>query len=90
MLLESVAPSRREMQAADLFALVVFVSDGLLKVRRRGVNHLRGSKFFSVAGRLPPELQMRLCCISSGYQGDTVSSAASQKALRDRAYKEKI
>ena len=88
-LLESAACSHREMQAASLFALVCFVSEDLLKVRQRGVNRSCGSQFFSVAGRLPPELQMKLCCISSGHRGDTVLSTVSQKALRDLAHTEK-
>jgi len=81
--------SHHEKQAAKLFALLVFVSDGFLRVCQRG-DCPHGSKFFSIAGRLPTELQMKLCCISSGHQGDTVSLAVSQRALHDLASAEII
>jgi len=46
--------------AAEVFALMVFTSDGLLGLRQRHLNSAV-SKFFSIASQLPMELQMVLC-----------------------------
>ena len=48
--------------AAEMFALVVFVSDGLLRVGESSdPTPPATSRFFSIASRLPLELQMVLC-----------------------------
>jgi len=44
--------------AAEMFALVVFVSDGLLQVNDTTTP---AARFFSIAAQLPLELQMVLC-----------------------------
>ena len=46
--------------AAEVFALVVFVSDGLLQVKD-STTTAPAAKFFSIAIRLLLELQMMLC-----------------------------
>ena len=46
--------------AAEMFALVVFVSDGLLRTKDTTVT-TSAARFFSIARRLPLELQMMLC-----------------------------
>jgi hypothetical protein len=43
---------------AELFALVIFLCDGLLEIKRAGRETAR---FFKIARRLPMELQMLLC-----------------------------
>ena len=45
--------------AAEMFALVVFVSDGLLKVK--DTTPTPAARYFYIAIRLPLELQMMLC-----------------------------
>jgi hypothetical protein len=55
--------------AADLFAMVIFVCDGLLKVKvkvkagrtRRSTRRPETARFFNIVQRLPMELQMILC-----------------------------
>jgi len=46
--------------AAEMFAIVVFVSDGLLQIKETTIPSPAG-KFFSIAAQLPLELQMVLC-----------------------------
>ena len=45
--------------AAEMFALVVFVSDGLLQIN--GSTTTPAAKFFRIASQLPLELQMVIC-----------------------------
>ena len=47
--------------AAEVFALVVFLSDGLLHVRQRYQSTSPAARFFEIANRLPMELQQVLC-----------------------------
>ena len=48
--------------AAEMFAMVVFVSDGLLKTKATGVKaRAKRTRFFNIASQLPLELQMVLC-----------------------------
>jgi len=46
--------------AAEMFALVVFVSDGLLQINST-TTPSPAARFFSIAAQLPLELQMVLC-----------------------------
>ena len=46
--------------AAEMFAQVVFVSDGLLQIRDTASSP-PAARFFSIAAQLPLELQMVLC-----------------------------
>lgn len=64
--------------AAALYAQVVFLSDGLLRVRRRGQ---RSSRFFAIAARLPLELQMVLCNRQYGVAKDSIPSTRSEPAF---------
>jgi len=50
--------------AAEMFALVVFVSDGLLQVN--STTPSPAARFFFIARRLPLELQMVLCHLVMG------------------------
>ena len=45
--------------AAEMFALVVFVSDGLLQIN--DTTSSPAARFFTIAAQLPLELQMELC-----------------------------
>ena len=45
--------------AAEMFALVVFVSDGLLQIKETTPSP--AARFFNIARSLPLELQMVLC-----------------------------
>ena len=46
--------------AAEMFALVVFVSDGLLQIKDTTIP-TPAARFFAIARQLPLELQMVLC-----------------------------
>jgi len=53
----------REEIAAKMFALVIFHSDNLLRVKKcRTETAKRRARFFKIAKQLPHELQMVLCC----------------------------
>ena len=45
--------------AAEVFALVVFLCDGLLKIKEENMSG--AARFFRMAKELPLELQMVLC-----------------------------
>ena len=46
--------------AAEMFAIVVFVSDELLQINETTPSP--AARFFNIAAQLPLELQMVLCC----------------------------
>jgi len=58
-------------QAAEIFAMVVFVSDGLLQITQI-IQSTAAARFFSVASHLPLELQMVLCYRVAVIQGDNL------------------
>jgi len=72
--------------AAEIFALVVFVSDGLLQVTQGDQSTLTFAvRFFSIASQLPLELQMVLCyqVVCSGKE--TILGKDSEVAFRELA-----
>jgi len=74
--------SKDEM-AAEVFALVVFLCEGFVKLHRKGKRALEpGRRFFNVAKRLPMELQMILCHLAMGSTKESVHSADAQAGFR--------
>ena len=80
-----------EQDAADLFALCVFVSEGLLQVKPRH-KETPEAKFFAVAIQLPCELQMilslRTCNSSTNlvrtkYREEALNSCGQRGVLED-------
>jgi hypothetical protein len=72
----------RELSAAN-FASVVFLCEDLLKV---GPEHpAKTARFFSIAQRLPMELQMILCHRSVGSASDFILSSDSEVAFKELA-----
>jgi len=74
--------------AAEVFAVVVFVSDGLLGIYQGGGGGLAPSpatKFFMVAGRLPMELQMVLCHRVAGSSKSNIPGKNSEAAFKHLA-----
>ena len=67
--------------AAEMFALVVFVSDGLLQVD----DTTPSPRFFSIASQLPLELQMVLCFRQVGSTKEIVQGKDSEAAFKDLA-----
>ena len=72
--------------AAEMFALAVFVSDGLLKTKVTGVKAgAKRTKFFNIAAQLPLELQMVLCYRVVGSAKEIVPSKESEVAFKSLA-----
>lgn len=89
-----------ETAAAEIFALVVFLCDGLLKPKlpgpglerayavhsgRVGVKDTDADRFFKIASELPLELQQILCLRAVGSAKRSIASGASEKAFRQLA-----
>jgi len=66
--------------AAELFALVVFVSDGLLQIN--DMNSTPAPKFFRLTSQLPLELQMVLCYRLVGSSKEIISGKDSEVAFK--------
>ena len=66
-------------EAAEMFALVVFLCDGLLEIKEK---NRTGGRFFKIAEQLPMELQMVLCHRVVGSMDDNISQEASEAAFR--------
>jgi len=70
--------------AAEMFALVVFVSDGILRI-----NHTTtpspAARFFEIARRLPLELQMLLCFRLMRSGKEIISGKSSEVAFKELA-----
>jgi len=69
--------------AAEIFALVVFVSDGLLDSRQGDHStSTPASRFFAIATRLPQELQKMLCYRLFGSGKEIISGKVSEPAFK--------
>lgn len=73
-----------EEDSADLFAETVFLCEGLLRVPEE-VKDGRAARFFSIAGRLPLELQMLLCNLAAGSSSAFIPTRRSEPAFRSLA-----
>ena len=71
--------------AAEMFALVVFVSDGLLKIK--DTTPSPAARFFKIATQLPLELQMVLCRRVVGSAKEIVPGKDSEVAFKGLARK---
>jgi len=70
--------------AAEVFALVVFVSDGLLHVND-STTTTPAARFFSIATRLPLELQIVLCHRQVGSDKEIIPGKDSEMAFKELA-----
>jgi len=70
--------------AAEMFALVVFVSDGLLQIKDTTTT-TPAARFFSIAARLPLELQMVLCFRQMGSAKEIIPGKESEMAFKELA-----
>ena len=66
--------------AAGMFALVVFVSDGLLQIN--GTTPSPAARFFSIVAQLPLEIQMVLCFRRVGSGKEIISGKDSEVAFK--------
>lgn len=71
--------------AAEVFALVVFASDGLLEIKENE-NH-EAARFLRIIVQLPLELQMILCHRVVGSFGMNITGNDAEAAFRDLAKK---
>ena len=70
--------------AAEVFALVVFVSDGLLRIRDQNTS-VPTVRFFAIATQLPLELQMVLCHRLLGLGKEIIPGKDSEAAFKSLA-----
>ena len=68
--------------AAEMFALVVFVSDGLLQIKNLVDSTTPAASFFRIASLLPLELQMVLCFRVVWSAKEIISGKDSEVAFR--------
>jgi len=69
--------------AAEMFAIVVFVSDGLLQIK--DTTPSPAARYFSIARQLPLELQMVLCFRQVGSLKEIISGKDSEAAFKSLA-----
>jgi len=67
--------------AAEMFALVVFGSDGLLQIK--DTTQSPAARFFSIASQLPLELQMVLCFRQVGSVKEIIPGKDSEAAFKE-------
>ena len=70
--------------AAEMFAMVVFVSDGLLQINDT-TTPSPAARFLNIARRLPLELQMVLCHRQVGSAKEIIPRKESEVAFRELA-----
>ena len=70
--------------AAEMFALVVFVSDGLLQIKDTATPS-PAARFFAIASQLPLELQMLLCFRQVGSDKEIIPGKESEVAFKELA-----
>jgi len=70
--------------AAEMFALKVFVSDGLLQTKGTTTS-TPAARYFSIAAQLPLELQMVLCFRQMGSDKDIITGKVSEVAFKSLA-----
>jgi len=71
-------------QTAEMFALVVFVSDGLLQIYNTTIPS-SAARYFSIASQLPLELQMVLCYRVGGSSKEIIPGKESEFAFKELA-----
>jgi len=71
--------------AAEMFSLVVFVSDELLQINGTTTTTTPAARFFSIAARLPLELQMMLCFRLVGSDKEIIPGEESEVAFKELA-----
>jgi len=70
--------------AAEMFALVVFVSDGLMQINDT-TTPSPAARFFTIATQLPLELQMVLCHRLVGSARENIPGKDSEVAFKELA-----
>ena len=71
--------------AAEMFAVIVFVSDGLLQIKDTTPSST--ARFFTIASQLPLELQMVLCFRQVRSAKEIIQGKESEVAFKELAMK---
>jgi len=71
--------------AAEMFARVVFVSDGLLQIK--DTTPSPAARFFAIASQLPLEPQMVLCHRQVGSDNEIIPGQESEGSFKELARK---
>jgi len=71
--------------AAKVFAIVVFLSDGIVRIRPGETARTPAARFLAIASQLPLELQMVLCYRLMGLDKDVMAGRDSEPAFRELA-----
>jgi len=79
-----------EQDATDVFAMVIFLCDDLLKLNMQAVAPCGVPVFFRIACRLPMELQMLLCHRVYGSPKHSIPSHKSEPAFKALAQKKLV
>jgi len=69
--------------AAERFAMMVFVSDGLLQIKNATTTP--AARFFNITSQLPFELQMVLCYYVVGSDKEIIPGKESEVAFKELA-----
>jgi len=84
---ENPGQTRHELRmelAAKMFALVVFLCDGLLGIKK-GESETEAGRFFRIASQLPLDLHIVLCHRAVGSMGSVISQKKSETGFRELA-----
>ena len=73
----------RNELVSEVFALVVFVSDGLLEVCQTEMAPIHVTRFFKIATQLPLELQMVLCNRVLGFRQEIIPGKGLEAAFKN-------
>ena len=69
--------------AAEVFALIVFLCDDLLQLKAASnPSDAATPRFFTIASKLPMELQMILCCQAVGSMKQNIPRKDSEAAFK--------
>jgi hypothetical protein len=73
--------------AAEVYALMVFLCDGLLECKTKQIKGIKAkrTRFFEIACQLPIELQMILCYRVVDSMKDAIPGEMREAAFKDQA-----
>lgn len=71
--------------SSRIYALVIFLCDGLLEKKKQDANK-EALRFFSMVQKLPMEIQMMLCRMARGFTGNTILDKDAEKSFRQLAW----
>jgi ankyrin repeat protein len=74
-----------DKDAAELFAMMVFLCDDFMKIKEATASGLGAARFFNIASQFPMELQMVLCYRVFGSAKENIKSKDSEVAFRQLA-----